>query len=80
MKPDRGTRRNQAKNSSRAMPYTLCVIGEETLSSTIALNLSRSAGFSTTTRSVILGAFNGHYRTLRHVDITSVWRAQSYSG
>jgi hypothetical protein len=44
------------------MLYTRFVIGEDTLSSTIAFNLSHSAGFSTTVKSFILGPFNGQYR------------------
>ena len=53
VKPGRGACLNHARNSSSAMLYTLFVIGEETLSSTICFNRSHSAGFSTTAKSFI---------------------------
>ena len=51
--PGRGPSLNHARNSSSAMLYTRFVIGEETLSSTSCFNRSHSAGFSTTTKSLI---------------------------
>jgi len=73
VKPGRGACWNQRRNSSSAMLYTRFVIGEDTLSSTIAFSFVHPAIFSTAIKSFILGPFNGHYRWLRHVDITSEW-------
>src|ERR1035438_1814499 len=57
VKPERGACWNHARNSSSAMLYTLFVIGEETLSSTIAFSFVHPAIFSTAIKSVIFGSF-----------------------
>src|SRR5271169_6496640 len=62
VKPGRGACWNQRRNSSSAMLYTRFVIGEDTLSSTIAFSFVHPAIFSTAIKSFILGPFNGHYR------------------
>ena len=71
VKPGRDACWNQPRNSSSAMLYTRFVIGEETLSSTSVFSVCHCAIFSTTIKSFILGPVVGHYRQLRHVDITS---------
>src|ERR1035438_1464424 len=71
VKPERGACWNHARNSSSAMLYTRFVMGEDTLSSTIAFSFSHPAIFCTAIKSFILGPFNEHYRRLRHEDIAS---------
>jgi hypothetical protein len=62
IKPARGACWNHARNSSSAMLYTRFVIGEETLSNTIAFSFCHPSIFCTAIKSFILGPFNGHYR------------------
>ncbi len=56
------------------MLYNRFVIGEETLSSTSVFSFSHPAIFCTATKSFVFVLVIGHYRQLRHEDITSVWR------
>ena len=59
VKPGCGACWNHAMNSFRAMLYTRFVIGEETLSSTRAFNISYWAIFSIATKSFMFSLFMG---------------------
>src|ERR1017187_4130207 len=71
VKPGRGSRAYQAKNSSSPRLYTRLVIGEETLSRTRAFNLRQSAALFATAISFISVLLMGHIGS--HMDLTSGW-------
>ena len=78
VKPGRGSRRYQSKNSSKAMLYTRFVIGDETLSSTRAFILRHSVALSTTVNSFILCLLLVNIGS--HSDLTSQrWGQQELS-